>query len=404
MRTGPAETSTGTLCAIDTVAESETWIHRAPPVPIVMLVGILALVAAACSSGGESGQGEASGRSGTGDGTETEGGQTADGSDPADVLQPPAVEQVTFSSGDLTLEGDLYLPAAPGPHPAIVLIHGSGPISRHAQLNGQLALQFGFAIPVFDQLAQALGEAGWVVLTYDKRSCGTFNGCAENAYPLPDENLTTDAFAADGRAGVAYVRTRGDVDPDAVSVAGHSQGSTFVPLLLRDDPALQAGIMLAAPFDPIDQVLADQAAFVADLVGPAADDDPSVTQAGELATQVAGLRTDRAAPDSVGGASAAFWRSWMVAGDEAPAVLAEVTQPVLLLFGGNDWNVPIDQAAKWREATDGLDHTQLAAVECITHALNCLTESEPTKITPVDIGHTVDPTVPAAMIEFLADT
>ena len=161
--------------------------------------------------------------------------------------------------------------------------------------------------------------------------------------------------------------------------------------------------MLAAPFDPIDQVLADQAAFVADLVGPAGADDPSVAQAGELATQVAGLRTDRAAPDSVGGASAEFWRSWMDAGDEAPAVLAEVTQPVLLLFGGNDWNVPIDQAAEWREAVGGIDRIQLAAVECITHALNCLAESEPTQITPADIGRTVDATVPAAMIEFLAD-
>jgi pimeloyl-ACP methyl ester carboxylesterase len=404
VRTGPAETSTGTLRAIDTAAESGMWVRRAPPVPIVMLVVILALVAAACSSGGETGEGQTSEGSGTGERTETEGDQTGDGSDPGDVLQPPTVEQVTFSSGDLTLEGDLHLPAAPGPHPAIVLIHGSGPISRHAQLNGQLALQFGFAIPVFDQLAQALGEAGWVVLTYDKRSCGTFNGCAENAYPLPDGNLTTDAFAADARAGVAYVRTHGDVDPDRVTVTGHSQGSTFVPRLLRDDPALQAGIMLAAPFDSIDQVLADQAAFVADLVGPAAADDPSVAQAGELAAQVAGLRTDPAAADPVGGASAQFWRSWMDAGDEAPAVLAEVTQPVLLLFGGNDWNVPIDQAAKWREATEGLDHTQLAAVECITHALNCLTESEPTRITPADIGRAVDPTVPASMIEFLADT
>ena len=162
--------------------------------------------------------------------------------------------------------------------------------------------------------------------------------------------------------------------------------------------------MLAAPFDSIDQVLADQAEFVADLVGPAAADDPSVLQAGELAAQVAGLRTDRAVPASVGGAGADFWRSWMEEGDQAPAVLAEVTQPVLLLFGGNDWNVPIDQAAKWRDVVGGRNQIQLAAIECITHALNCVSESEPTQITPADIGRTVDPTVPASMIEFLADT
>ncbi len=150
-----------------------------------------------------------------------------------------------------------------------MLIHGSGPISRHAPLTGQLALQFGFVIPVFDELATALGEAGWVVLTYDKRSCGTFNGCAENAYPLPDDSLTTDTFADDASAAVEFLRTREEVNPDAVTVAGHSQGSTFVPFLLRDDPSLGAGIMLAAPFDSIDTVLGDQAAFVAEIVGPA---------------------------------------------------------------------------------------------------------------------------------------
>ncbi len=93
----------------------------------------------------------------------------------------------------------------------------------------------------------------------------------------------------------------------------------------------------------------------------------------------------------------------MDAGDQAPAVLAEVTQPVLLFFGGNDWNVPVDQAAKWRESVGDLDHVQLAAVECVTHALNCLAESEPMQITPADIGRTVDPTVPASMVEFLAE-
>ena len=283
----------------------------------------------------------------------------------------------------------------------MILIHGSGPNSRHAQLPGQLALQFGFAIPVFDELAAALSDAGWTVLIYDKRTCGTFNACATNAYPLPDADLTTEAFAADARAGVDYLRTRSDVDPEAIVVAGHSQGSTFVPSLLASDPRLRGGIMLAAPYDSVDQVLADQTAFLSEIIGPAAGDNPAVAQTNELAAQVADLRADAAATEAVGGASAAFWRAWMEAGDAAPSVLADVTQPVLLLFGGNDWNVPIDQAAKRRAATEGLDHVQLAAIECITHALNCLAESEPTKITPADIGRTVDPTVPASLIEFL---
>lgn len=255
----------------------------------------------------------------------------------------------------------------------MILIHGSGPDSRHAELPGQLALQFGFAIPVFDELAAA----------------------------LPDADLTTETFAADARAAVDCLRTRSAVDPEAIVVAGHSQGSTFVPSLLAADPPLRGGIMLAAPYDSVDQEPADQAAFLSEIIGTAAGDNPAGAQTNEMAAQVAGLRSDAAATEAVLVASAAFWRAWMEAGDAAPSVLADVTQLVLLLFGGNDWNVPIDQAAKWRTATEGLDHVQLVAIECITHALNCLAESEPTKITPADIGRTVEPTVPASLIEFL---
>jgi hypothetical protein len=408
VRTGPAETSTGTLRAIDSATTNRASTLRHPLPSVALLVGLLALIAAACSTGDSStsmvAEPDPAGEDTTG-GESTGEDQTSAESDPAETpVGPPTVEAVTYPSGDLQLEGDLHLPASPGPHPAVVLIHGSGPISRHAALPGQLAMQFGFSIPVFDELARALADAGWVVLTYDKRSCGMFNGCAENSYPLPDDSLTTDTFAADAQAGVEYLRTRDEVNPEAVTVAGHSQGSTFVPGLLRDDPRLRAGIMLAAPFDSIDQVLADQAAFVAEILGPGAADTPAVTQANDLAAQVAALRADPAATDAVGGASAAFWRSWMDVGDAAPTVIAEVTQPVFLLFGGNDWNVPVDQAAKWRTAAAGLDHVQLAAIECTTHALNCVNESDPAKITPADTGRNVDPTVPASLIEFLTES
>ena len=175
---------------------------------------LLTLVAAACSDGQESSSSTVAPPEDGAATSETDSGG-GDTSEDAAPVGPPTVEAVSYPSGDLALEGDLHLPATGGPHPGVVLVHGSGPISRHAQLSGQLGTQFGFAIPVFDELARALAEAGWVVLTYDKRSCGTFNGCGENAYPLPDDSLTTDTFASDAQAGVTYLRTSGEVDPTA---------------------------------------------------------------------------------------------------------------------------------------------------------------------------------------------
>ena len=39
-------------------------------------------------------------------------------------------EEVTFTNGDLTLSGTLTLPSAGAPHPAVLLIGGSGPQDR----------------------------------------------------------------------------------------------------------------------------------------------------------------------------------------------------------------------------------------------------------------------------------
>lgn len=38
--------------------------------------------------------------------------------------------EVSFNSGDVTLSGTLLVPPTKGPHPAIVLLHGSGPLPR----------------------------------------------------------------------------------------------------------------------------------------------------------------------------------------------------------------------------------------------------------------------------------
>jgi hypothetical protein len=36
-------------------------------------------------------------------------------------------EEVTFANGNVTISGTMTLPASKGPHPAVILIGGSGP-------------------------------------------------------------------------------------------------------------------------------------------------------------------------------------------------------------------------------------------------------------------------------------
>lgn len=345
---------------------------------------LLAAIAAACGGGA----GDADGPSAT-----------------ATAATSPDAQVARFDSMGLTLRGDLRLPDGSGPHPGVVLVHGSGPVSRDGAVPGQLNMAFPEPIEVLAELAEGLRDAGYAVLTYDKRTCGPFNGCADNGYPRPRDDLTVETFVADAEAAIAYLRSRPEVGSDGVAVAGHSQGASFVPALLIDHPDLVAGAMLAAPYDPIDEILADQAERSADLVASLDPEPPgaagSVARLRDLAGAVRALRAGGGDDATmIGGASAAFWRSWLRITDGVPQLAAQATQPVLVLSGALDTTVPPAQAARWRDTLTG-PHDRVTVLECVTHALNCVTQDDLARVRPADIGDTVDPRVITTLADFL---
>ncbi|MEN8114539.1 MAG: alpha/beta fold hydrolase [Actinomycetota bacterium] len=325
-------------------------------------------------------------------------------------LQPEGarVQQVQIDAGDMALVGDLYLPAGAGPHPGVVLVHGSGPQNRNQEVIGQLNMAFGFTIPVFAEIAEGLQSAGYAVLTYDKRSCGTFNGCAGNDYPLPPDDLTIDRFVDDAAAALDALAQRPDVDAARLAVIGHSQGAGFVPELMVEDGSVRAGVLLAGPHDPPDVLVAAQALSTRDLLetmGLSAEQiDAAVTPLDDAAQQLASIR-DGEPPDApILGASVKFWESWMTQADAAPAIATGLDRALLVLGGELDTNVPPVQAELWRAtlAASSNDH-EVTVVACITHALNCLAESDLPAITLDDIGEHVAPEVIATVVAFLDD-
>jgi uncharacterized protein len=91
------------------------------------------------------------------------------------------VQAVTFRSGDATLSGTLILPNRPGPpHAAIVLLHGSGPLTRHS----------------FGPYPRFFASLGLAVLVYDKRGTGASTGTFFSRDPIFPEPYLQDAIAA----------------------------------------------------------------------------------------------------------------------------------------------------------------------------------------------------------------
>ncbi|MFK7926701.1 MAG: alpha/beta hydrolase family protein [Myxococcota bacterium] len=306
------------------------------------------------------------------------------------------------------LSGTLLLPDREGPVPVVVLVHGSGANSRDQPMSGQLNFGFGVEIGVFAQLATQLQDRGVAVYRYDKRSCGPFNGCADNGYPAPANDVTVFTFAEDAVAATASLRDNPAIDPERIWVVGHSQGGQLVPQMVRDGQ-LAGGILLAAPHDPVDEGLRDQLSFTIDLLRESGATQAAIdATTADLKTLVEGtqaLRSGTHDSSAIGGASAAFWASWMQAGDDAPGIAAGLDQPLLALGGDYDWNVPSDQLDGWRSAFATHDGVREAKeLACITHALNCVSQPDWKLVTPADISSNVSADVSDKIAEFILQT
>ncbi|MGD9902448.1 MAG: alpha/beta hydrolase family protein [Vicinamibacterales bacterium] len=142
----------------------------------------------------------------------------------------PTDESVRISANGFTLAGSVTMPPTPARRmPAVVLIGGSGPADRDSMVAG---------IPIVGQMAQALAEAGFLVVRYDKRGIGQSGGRPETA--------TLRDYADDARAVVNYLRKdRDDVDDDRIAVVGHSEGAWVALQLAAATRDVKAVVLVA---------------------------------------------------------------------------------------------------------------------------------------------------------------
>ena len=130
---------------------------------------------------------------------------------------PYAQEEVSFTNGDVVLNGTLVLPeGCTRETPALVMVTGSGLQNRDEEI---------FEHKPFAVIADALARAGIATLRYDDRG---FDG----SYP-DIAGVTTDDFKDDALAGVKWLRERFD----KVGIIGHSEGGTIALMLAAEKQA-----------------------------------------------------------------------------------------------------------------------------------------------------------------------
>jgi pimeloyl-ACP methyl ester carboxylesterase len=152
---------------------------------------------------------------------------------PVEVDVPYLAEDVTFENGDVTLAGTLTLPDGDGPHPAVVLVTGSGPQDRDESLAPLTTFK-----PFLD-LADALTRAGVAVLRYDDRGVAQSTGDFAAA--------TLDDFVTDAAAAIEYLKGRPEINTGQIGMLGHSEGGYVAARLGATNPDVAFLIAMAGP-------------------------------------------------------------------------------------------------------------------------------------------------------------
>ncbi len=272
---------------------------------------------------------------------------------PADA---PRELQVTIPSGTVSLSGTLRLPAGAGPHPAVVLVSGSGPLDRDADVAG-------LPLGLTRDLAVALAERGVASLRYDRRGVGGSDGDFLAA-GLRDN-------ADDLRAAFAWLAARPEVRGDRAFLLGHSEGALHAIAVAADPPVPPAGVvLLAAPAKTGEDTLVWQARQVEPGLPAPVRALLRVLRTDLGAQQAKTLRRLKASTADVarvGGRKVnARWHRELIAFDPAPA-LSEIGAPVLAITGDHD--IQVDPADLERIAALVPGPVETVRVPQLTHIL-----------------------------------
>jgi uncharacterized protein len=147
----------------------------------------------------------------------------------------------------LKTNAQLTIPAVGnGPYPGVLLIHGSGATDMnetagYIHIDNTTGSKIYPSAQPFFEIAQYLSERGFVVLKYDKR------GVTAN-YTILDtniwENATANDYIQDGKKAMNVLLQQPEVDPNRISIIGHSEGTLYAPRIAIDNSTNVKNIIL----------------------------------------------------------------------------------------------------------------------------------------------------------------
>jgi len=281
----------------------------------------------------------------------------------APAWEPPAYadrqrfeeREVVVGQGAWATPGVLSLPRGPGPFPAVVLVHGSGPSDRDETVGQQRP---------FKDLAFGLASRGIVVLRYDKR---TLSHAAVLKAKL-EEFTPQQEYVDDALAAVALLKGEARVDPQRIFVLGHSAGGRYAPRIAQASADVAGAVLLAGGARPFARVILEQYEYLASLDGVVAPEEKDAIA--DMRRRVAPLadpeRLARTpAAELPFGVPAAYWQAELA--HDQVAVARSLGKPLLVLQGERDYQVTMEDFDGWRKGLAGVARVTFKSYPRLNH-------------------------------------
>ncbi len=265
-------------------------------------------------------------------------------------------ENVTVTTGNYKLSGKLTLPNSGSNFPAVVIVHGSGPMDMDGSV---------LNLKPYRDIAWGLAQKGIAVLRYDKRTLAYAQSVAA------DQNVTVNEESVDDTvSAVNLLRQDKRINANQIYIAGHSLGGMLLPRIQQKANA-NGLIYLAATARSLVDQYQRQMAYLTDL----AVKDKSITQQQadatltQVQTTVQNIKSltleSTLTADKLMGVPKAYWLD--LKSYDPLAAAASLNVPMLFLQGERDYQVTMDDLALWQNALKGKANVSYKSFKLLGH-------------------------------------
>ncbi len=247
--------------------------------------------------------------------------------------------EITLDAASLVVGGTVSMPGSSIPVPGAVLLSGGGPFDRDESTGPNKPLK---------DLAWGLASRGIAVARFDRVS----HVHGSHVATTPGFTMTDD-YLPHALEAIRQLQTTAGVDPARIFVVGHSMGGKIAPRVAEAAPSVSGIVIMAGDTQPMHLAAVRVARYLASLDPPRLD-AATVAMIERQAARVANasLSPDTPAAELLFGYSGAYWLD--IRAYDPVATAARVGKPMLILQGGRDYQVTVeDDLVGWEAGLAG---------------------------------------------------